>query len=168
MTEELKNYFNYQAVKEGDAEKFYVTYHADHAKAFYTFISECVVEASGGCFEYADDSAEFLPENISKKIESEVGTLVDGKRYFINTFHVYEESCCYSGIYFDMESIDSSIAATVENIQRQLVELGQIWGTEAKYKAIDSLGMIYNDEFEIHRKLDKAKRLEAIAEKLKG
>lgn len=168
MTEELKNYFNYQAVNEGDAEKFYVTYHADHIKAFYTFISECVVEASDGCFEYADDSTEFLPENISAKIENEVGTLVDGKRYFINTFHVYDESSCCSDTYFDMKSIDDSIANTVDDIQRKLVELSQIWGTEAKYKVIDSLGMIYSDEFEIHRKLDKVKRLEAIAKELKG
>ena len=167
MTEELKNYFNYQAIKEGDAEKFYVTYHADHPKAFYTFISECVVEASNGCFEYADDSAEFLPENISKKIENEVGTLVDGKRYFINTFHVYDESSCYSDTYFDMKSIDDSIASTVEDIQHKLAELGQIWGTEAKYKVIDSLGKIYGDEFEIYRKLDKVKRLEAITKELK-
>lgn len=168
MTEELKNYFNYQAVKEGDAEKFYVTYHADHTKAFYTFISECVVEASDGCFEYADDKEEFLPENIFKKIENEVGTLVDGKRYFINIFYVYEESSCYSGIYFDMKSIDDSIADAVDDIQRKLVELSQIWGTEAKYKVIDSLGMIYSDEFEIHRKLDKVKRLEAITKELEG
>ncbi len=168
MTEELKNYFNYQAVKEGDAEKFYVTYHADHPKAFYTFISECVVEASDGCFEYADDKEEFLPENISKKIESEVGTLVDGKRYFINTFHVHEEFSCYAETYFDMKTIDGSIAATVEDVQRKLVELEQIWGSEAKYKVIDSLGKLYSDEFEIHRKLDKVKQIEAITEELKG
>lgn len=167
MTDTLKEHFEYKRSVETDPEKFYVTYHADYPKAFYTFINECVEEASNGCFKYADNQDEFLSENIGKKIKDEVGELVDGKRYFINTFHVYDEASCSSEIYFDMKSAELAIEYVANDLANQLEELSKIWGEESKYKVIEELGKLYTDEFEIYRKNDKAKHLEAMTRELK-
>ena len=78
MTETYKILFNYKRLDEKDPQQFFVTYHIGHTREFLEFISECVLEADD-CSKYADNVNEFKPDYIGKKIQDEVGDLIDGE-----------------------------------------------------------------------------------------
>ena len=81
MNETYKTLFNYKRLDEKDPQQFFVTYHTGHTREFLEFISECVLEADD-CSKYADNVNEFKPDYIGKKIQDEVGDLIDGGSLF--------------------------------------------------------------------------------------
>lgn len=138
MTETYKILFNYRRLKENNEQKFFVTYHAGYAKEFLEFISECVFEADEYT-QFSDDANEFKPENIGKKIQDEVGDLIDGETYYIDTWHIYEESSCWSETYFDMKSYDLAVQYVIDRIKDQINETKKIWGDDVVFKLHDEI-----------------------------
>jgi len=138
MTETYKTLFNYHKLKENDEQEFFVTYHVDHVKEFLEFISECIFEANEYT-QFSDDANEFKPENIGKKIQDEVGDLIDGETYYIDTWPIYGESSCYSEIYFNMESYDLAVQHIINRIKDQIDDIKKIWGDDVVTKIHDEI-----------------------------
>lgn len=138
MKEEYKTLFNYRRLKENDEEKFFVTYHIGHAKEFLEFISECVFEADE-CSQFSDDVDEFKPENIGKKIHDEVGDLIDGETYYIDTWHIYEEFSGYSETYFNMENCNLSVQHIIDRFKENINDIKNIWGDAIVTKIHDEI-----------------------------
>lgn len=138
MTETYKTLFNYKRYDEKDPQQFFVTYHIDHTKEFLEFLSECVLEADD-CSSYADNINDFKPDYIGKKIQDEVGDLIDGEVYFINTWYSYDESCCYSEIYFDMTNRTKAIQETIETIKYNINCAKNVWGDDIVSKLHDEI-----------------------------
>lgn len=138
MTETYKILFNYKRLDEKDPQQFFVTYHTGHTREFLEFISECVLEADD-CSKYADNVNEFKPDYIGKKIQDEVGDLIDGEVYFINSWYSYDDSCCYSEIYFDMTNRTEAIQDTIETIKYNINCIKNVWGDDTVTKIHDEI-----------------------------
>ena len=138
MTETYKTLFNYKRLDEKDPQQFFVTYHIGHTREFLEFISECVLEADDYS-KYADNVNEFKPENIGKKIQAVAGDLIDGEVYFINSWYSYDDSCCYSEIYFDMTNRTEAIQDTIETIKYNIDCAKNVWGDDAVTKIYDEI-----------------------------
>lgn len=138
MTETYKTLFNYKRLDEKDPQQFFVTYHIDHTREFLEFISECILEADN-CSKYADNINEFKPDYIGKKIQNEFGDLIDGEVYFINTWHSYDDSCCYSEIYFIVTNKIKVIQDTIKTIKHTINWVKNVWGDDTVTKIHDEI-----------------------------
>ena len=138
MNETYKTLFNYERLDEKDPQQFFVTYRIGHVKEFLEFISECVLE-SDDCSKYADNINEFKPENIGKKIQDETGDLIDGEVYFINSWYSYNDSCCYSEIYFEMINRTKAIQDTIETIKYNIDCFKNVWGDDTVAEIHDEI-----------------------------
>lgn len=138
MNETYKTLFNYKRLDEKDPQQFFVTYYINHTKEFLEFISECVLEADD-CSLYADNVNEFKPENIGKKIQDEAGDLIDGEVYFINSWYSYNDSCCYSELYFEMINRTKAIQDTIEIIKYNISCIKNVWGDDIVTKIRDEI-----------------------------
>lgn len=138
MTETYKTLFNYKRLDEKDTQQFFATYHTGHTREFLEFISECVLETDD-CSKYADNVNEFKPDYIGKKIQDKVGDLIDGEVYFINSWYSYDDSCCYSEIYFDMTNRTEAIQDTIETIKYNIECAKNVWGDDAVTKIYDEI-----------------------------
>ena len=134
MNETYKTLFNYERLDEKDPQQFFVTYRIGYAKEFLEFILE-----SDDCSKYADNINEFKPDYIGKKIQDEVGDLIDGEVYFINSWYSYDDSCCYSEIYFDMINRTEAIQDTIETIKYNIDCAKNVWGDDAVTKIYDEI-----------------------------